>query len=73
MAGHALDLGSSAVNVAERLFWCDAHGLCEIASLIDDDGELTEDEDFAVIAVIRVRDDCWLNVDLRDYQRQRAN
>jgi hypothetical protein len=67
--GRSIDIGFSSVNRGQRLFWCERYGACEIAQFIDAFGDDTDEPEDAVVAIVKVHQDCWLNVQLNDYTR----
>jgi hypothetical protein len=68
----SIDLGQSSVNRGQMLFWCERYGVCEITNYIDAFGDDTLDPEDAVVAIVRVHQGCWLNIDLNDYPRDGA-
>ncbi len=71
MATHSneIEIGQQAINLTRRLYWCEGLGEGQITNFIDPFGEDTDDPDDAVQAIVRIRDDCWLNVDLTGFER----
>ena len=62
--------GVSQLNLPARLFWCEDLGTGTITALLDEDGDFTDDEACAVVAIVKYRADCWLHIRVRDYAPQ---
>jgi hypothetical protein len=69
MAGREVDLGDQAVSINQRLFWCEVFGVGQIVSFIDSFGDESDDDDDAVMAIVRIDEGCWLR---RGIKRLRA-
>lgn len=62
-----------AVCRSKRLAITDQDVVCPITNFIDDMGDETDDPTIACTAVVKVRDDLWLTIDLRDYDPAGVN
>ena len=64
---NSLDI--TAINVKDRKALASDDTLCTITQLFDLDGDETEDEETALVAVIRYNDDNWFTVKLSDFAK----
>jgi hypothetical protein len=60
-------LGDQAVNIGQRLFWCETFGVGRIVSFIDSFGDASDDDDDAVMAIVKIDEACWLSVELSGF------
>ncbi len=62
-----------AVCRSKRLAVTDNDEICPITNFLDEMGDETDDAQAACTAVVKVRDDLWMAIDLRDYDPSGVN
>ncbi|PWJ88361.1 hypothetical protein C8D77_11183 [Mesorhizobium loti] len=73
MAELPLTVDVAAVNVAQRIAVMDDGATVHLETLLDADGEETDDADEARSAVGQLPDGSWLAVDLTQFETQASN
>lgn len=61
------------VNLRQRLAVTDTDQNCEITNMFDSDGDETTDIDLAVTAVVKLAEDRWETIMMRDFDDVQSN